>query len=706
MSAQNCYKDLAVRPEHATDEDALSVLEPRAGRWAGFSNEQISALNQAVLDGAPVTIYYADNQGQILYANPEYRRTFGLSAKQGIDEWAPGVHPADRAKLEQDWTDFCRRPRAMRFDYRTQDASGAVRYMSETVVAMAGGTGFIGTITDVTELVATRADLHKIEALHRNTFEQLPLGIVYTTREGEILSCNEAFSSMLGYGAEELTGQSIQTRSNSDDGDEHEEQIARLWTGELKAHSTEKRFLKKDGSVFWARVTSALVRDGAGQPECSVGFVEDISTRRRAELALQRSSSLVEAIFTHVPAALAACDSSGAITLLNPAAEELYSTGSNLPTSDRTALYPEDLQIYRADGKTPMEPAERPLARALAGETLTNLEFVAVRPDGTARTVLASACRLLDPSGISLGAVVVSQDITHLRETEAEMERIHKQLMSASRQAGMAEVATNVLHNVGNVLNSVNVSASLVTERLKRSKAGGLAEVAALLKAHDQDLGEFLTHDPRGKLLPTYLAKLAEQLQSEERAALEELASLRSNIEHIKDTVATQQSYAKRCGVAETVDVAEMVEDSLRMNAGALSRHHVALRREFEQVPEITVDKHRVLQILVNLVRNAKYACDESGRTDKQMTVRIENYCNGVRISVIDNGVGIKPENIRRLFRHGFTTRKSGHGFGLHSAALAAGELGGRLSAHSDGEGKGARFDLDLPITPPEVARA
>jgi PAS domain S-box-containing protein len=597
-----------LRSEHATYENANSVPAPQDGRWAGFSHEQISALNQAVLDGAPVTIYYADNHGQILYANPEYRRTFGLSPEQGIDEWAPGVHPADRTRLENDWADFCLQPRPVRFEYRTQDASGAVRYMTETVVAVAGGSGFIGTITDVTELVAARADLHKIEALHRNTFEQLPLGIVYASREGEVLSCNQAFATMLGCGPDELNGRTVQAFSHVEDSEENDEQIARLWTGEIKAHTSEKRFLRKDGLVFWARVTSALVRDGEGQPVCSVGFLEDISTGKQAELALQRSRSLVEAIVTHMPAALLACDSSGAITLFNPAAEELYSTGQDSSATDRSGHYEDGLQIYRADGKTPMGLSERPLARALEGETLTNLELVAVRKDGTPRTLLASACRLLDPEGLSLGAVVVSQDITHLRETEAEMERIHKELMSASRQAGMAEVATNVLHNVGNVLNSVNVSAALVSERLKRSKAGGLAEVAALLKEHSHDLAEFLADDARGKLLPTYLAKLAEQLQAEERAALEELASLRANIEHIKDTVATQQSYAKRCGVAETVDVADLVEDSLRMNAGALSRHHVALVREFGEVPQITVDKHRVLQILVNLVRNAKYA--------------------------------------------------------------------------------------------------
>jgi C4-dicarboxylate-specific signal transduction histidine kinase len=219
-------------------------------------------------------------------------------------------------------------------------------------------------------------------------------------------------------------------------------------------------------------------------------------------------------------------------------------------------------------------------------------------------------------------------------------------------------------------------------------------------------VGTFITSDEHGKRIPDYLATLGEQLMTDQKMALQELASLRDNLEHIKNTVAMQQSYAKRCGVTETIAVVELVEDSLRLNAGAFARHGVTLRREFIDVPPITVDKHKVLQILVNLVRNAKYACDESGRTDKLLTLRVERAINAVRISVVDNGVGIPAENMGRLFTHGFTTRQSGHGFGLHSCALAAQELGGSLHAESDGPGCGAAFILELPCVPPEGRRA
>ena len=165
-----------------------------------------------------------------------------------------------------------------------------------------------------------------------------------------------------------------------------------------------------------------------------------------------------------------------------------------------------------------------------------------------------------------------------------------------------------------------------------------------------------------------------------------------------------QQNYAKVSGVVETVKVADLVEDALRMNAGALVRHEVGLARDFAETPPISVEKHKVLQILVNLIRNAKYACDESGRKDKQITLKIFQREQWVCIAVMDNGVGIPPENRTRIFNHGFTTRKEGHGFGLHSGALAAKELGGTLTAHSDGLGHGATFTLELPAVPPKSA--
>jgi signal transduction histidine kinase len=202
-----------------------------------------------------------------------------------------------------------------------------------------------------------------------------------------------------------------------------------------------------------------------------------------------------------------------------------------------------------------------------------------------------------------------------------------------------------------------------------------------------------------------FLKSLSQHLAGERASLLEELQELTKNVEHIKDIVVMQQSYARVSGVSEKVKPIDLVEDALRMNAGALARHQVKLVRDYApDVPEIMLEKHKVLQILVNLIRNAKYACDDSNLPDKSLTLRVTHDSQHLQIIVEDNGVGIPAENLTRIFSHGFTTRKEGHGFGLHSGALAARELGGKLTAHSDGPGRGAKFTLELPVLPPELS--
>ncbi len=290
------------------------------------------------------------------------------------------------------------------------------------------------------------------------------------------------------------------------------------------------------------------------------------------------------------------------------------------------------------------------------------------------------------------------RDLTGRKKAQAELDAIQKQLLETSRRAGMAEVATSVLHNVGNVLNSVNISCAVVAERVRKSQIGSVGKTARLLHQHEGNLATFLLHDPTGKKLPQYLGMLAGRLSEEQNEVLRELQLLGKNIDHIKDIVSMQQNHAKVSGVTETLDVADLVEDSLRMNNGSLARHAVEVVRDFAEVPFITVEKHKALQVLVNLIRNAKQACDHSGQAQKRITLRVSRSSSHVQVAVIDNGVGISPENLTRIFAHGFTTKPDGHGFGLHGGALAAVEMGGSLAVHSDGIGRGATFTLELPL--------
>ncbi|WLG89369.1 DAHL domain-containing protein [Pseudomonas cucumis] len=288
-----------------------------------------------------------------------------------------------------------------------------------------------------------------------------------------------------------------------------------------------------------------------------------------------------------------------------------------------------------------------------------------------------------------------------VEERTRELKDTQSELLDTARQAGMAEIATNVLHNVGNVLNSVNISADLVTRKLRSSKAQGLGKAMQLINAHQDDLGVFLTQDEKGKLLPGYLNQLVDAIALEQQGMTDELAQLSKSVDHIKDIVATQQSYAGANSLMEPLHISELLEDALRMNAGALTRHHVTVVKEYGDVPQVMGDKHRLLLILINLISNAKYAMTDLSNRPRQMTLGVKVVEDTIlQISVKDDGEGIDPENMTRIFAHGFTTRKEGHGFGLHSCALAAIEMNGHLTAHSDGPGKGALFTLQIPLKP------
>jgi signal transduction histidine kinase len=304
-------------------------------------------------------------------------------------------------------------------------------------------------------------------------------------------------------------------------------------------------------------------------------------------------------------------------------------------------------------------------------------------------------------STLRLFADVIGVAITRERSRD-ELLEAQSELVITARQAGMAEIANNVLHNVGNVLNSVNVSAGLIGGRIRDSKVQGLAKAVQLINQHATDLGDFLTRDERGKAFPRYLNQLVAALAEEKQSITDELGSLTKGIDHIKEIVATQQSYSGATSVIEPVQIKELIEDALRMNVASMARHQITVIKEFADVPLLLLDKHLVLQILVNLIGNAKQAMNGVSDRAHQITLRV-NIAEPpdeprLTIRVEDNGEGIAPENLTRLFAHGFTTRKNGHGFGLHSCALAAKEMNGTMTAHSDGPGRGAAFTLELPV--------
>ena len=298
---------------------------------------------------------------------------------------------------------------------------------------------------------------------------------------------------------------------------------------------------------------------------------------------------------------------------------------------------------------------------------------------------------------------LLHREIEERLRVQAEVEKIHRQLLVSSHLAGMAEVATSVLHNVGNVLNGANVLTSSIASQVQRSEARGVSQLAALLAEHRADLGRFLSEGDKGQLVCAHLDRLGSHLTKEQAQLAEKIGLLSESLQHIKEIVAMQQNHARVYGVTETSSLADTVEDAIQMCSSGLARPDLKILRDYEELPPATLDRHKVLQILFNLLENARQACAAGGAAQPQITVRLRPHGpERLLVQVSDNGVGIPRANLPKIFTQGFSTRQGGHGFGLHNSVLAAQDLGGSLNVHSDGPGRGATFTLELPLTPPE----
>jgi PAS domain S-box-containing protein len=563
--------------------------------------------------------------------------------------------------------------------------------------------GRVWSFRDITEHKRTEEELFELQALYHSLVDQMPAGVFRKDAAGRYVFVNSWFCRIKGATPDQILGKTpgeLAASESPGQNAKHSKEIQFMTLG-VDHHKlimengrrieVEEEYPGVDGKMVHLHVVKSPVFDPDGKIIGTQGMLFDVTEQKHVEAELSHERDLLRALLDNSPDPIYFKDLQSRFLKTS---QHLVKFSGMKDVNDLVGKT--DFDFFTEEHARPAFQDEQEIIRT--GRPMVGKVEKETLKDGRVSWALTSKMPLRNKDGQIIGTFGISKDITAIKETEAKLEQMHKELLETSRLAGMAEIATNVLHNVGNVLNSVNVSASLVVDNVKKCKIASLAKVAVMLREHEHDLGTFITSDAKGRQLPVYLGQLAEQLLADQTTTVQELDLLVKNIEHIKDIVSMQQSYARVSGVKEIINLRELVEDSLRMNEGALARHRVEVIREFGDVPLINIDKHKVLQILVNLIRNAKYACDESGREDKQMTVRVANGEGRIKISVADNGIGVPPENLIRIFNHGFTTRKDGHGFGLHSGALAAKEMGGSLAVQSDGPGKGSNFTLELPV--------
>jgi PAS domain S-box-containing protein len=433
------------------------------------------------------------------------------------------------------------------------------------------------------------------------------------------------------------------------------------------------------------------MRAAAGHPDRIALAAIDMSGAGEMSASLHTEKMLLRALLTHVPDQVYFKDLNSRFLRVSDA----FATKTGAESPDEF-VGKTDFDLFTEEHARPaFEDEQRIIA---TGEAMVGKVERETWSDGRVTWVDTCKLPLRDLRGRIIGTFGISRDITERKKAEEKLQATQKELLEASRLAGMAEIASGVLHNMGNALTSAKTSVALLCDQVDGSRLPSLSRAANLLQEHTGDIAAFMSDDPRGRQLPDYLIQLADVLHREREQMMKELDQLRLNLEHMSHIVAMQQRYASGTSLAEQCQAADLVEESLHISAISLNRHGITVVRHYEPAPDVYVARHKVLQILVNLIRNAKYAMDETGKLDKPMTIAVEEAGERVRIVVRDQGVGIPRENLTKIFQFGFTTRKDGHGFGLHSSANAARDLNGRLSAHSDGPDTGATFTLELPV--------
>jgi len=259
-----------------------------------------------------------------------------------------------------------------------------------------------------------------------------------------------------------------------------------------------------------------------------------------------------------------------------------------------------------------------------------------------------------DEQNKPIGVQIFYWDGSTFQEIEEKLKEAQREVVEMSRLAGIAEVATGVLHNIGNALNSITTSASIASDTIRKLKLDGLQKTAHLLTDPTQATASFFAKDERAQRIPDYLSGLFLQLKTQRDQAVQELNALLVGTAHIAEIVSAQQSHARASRLSEQVSASELLEYALRINDDALSRHGITVVREYMPAPAIKVERQKAVQIIGNLIRNAKDSITESGTTDKRLTVGLSLSTDGhVLISIADNGVGIDPEHTERIFTIG-----------------------------------------------------
>lgn len=530
----------------------------------------------------------------------------------------------------------------------------------------------------------------------RQVFDSIPALVFLKDTENRLITANQAFTTTYQNPIESLVGKEMGRIVGEDFGERCYESDLEVMNSK-RARKYVVQGTDQQGRRLVYQCQKVPISNDAGIVEKILVIANDITIE--SELYEQRlaESRLFKTIFeTTTDATLMFHVDEGRVMQANSAALRLFGCRSLTQFLD---AWPHGfMPQFQPDGCESKARINKLISHAME-MGWHRFDWIFRRSDGV--DFFSDTLLTRFEAGNQSYLLATIRDETEQRRSAVKLAELNEKLVKSSRQAGMSEITNGVLHNVKNVINSINVSASVICERVEGGNVSTLKKISQLIDEKQENIGEFLANDKRGKAFPEFLRKLVAVLENDQAELKRETTELLKSVDHVKQIISSQQSNARQMANIELIDVVELVEDAVKINESQLMDLKIRVTREFEEVGSIQIDRHMTLQILVNLMNNAKQAMQLDSDREKLMQLAIHGAPQWVQISVSDNGMGIRKDNLERIFEHGFTTKVDGHGFGLHSCKQAAERLGGKISVFSNGEGQGAKFTLTLPRNGP-----
>jgi len=667
--------------------------------------ERLSIATQAAgvycweLDWKTYAITWDESRLPASEASAASKRHFGAELGSDLFKW---VHPEDQhAGSKAISESLARGEDHVSFRYRIVLPDGAIRHVQAFARTYSDASGkplrSLGVSWDVTAEVEAAATVERNAANERAMHDRLSLA---TLAAG--LKCwefdfvqNKVVWLEQGLESPPTTPEAIAAAGKvmfdqimAEDDDTAQVRTIQAVARRQPILSSRARRRDADGTLYHVQMYQRLFYGEHGEPVRSLGAMLDITESYQRQVELEELS---------IRFSIATRAANAGVWEYRVGCEQLWWSETMFGIYGYTPL---SFQPTLAAVLAMIHPDDLPVAHAAWDQALgrtgqLQVQFRIIRLDGSIAHVDSVAAVVTDPDTLERRLVGIMLDISQRVEAEQRERVLQRQLRETSHQAGMAEVATGVLHNVGNALNSLGIAHATAQARVKDYQIDRVARVAAMLRANRANLADFVTNDDRGKQIPDYLSALGARLLSDAQAVQSEFDAISGHIHYLRHIVQAQQSYATIGSVQDLIDVSDLLDTALTLKSHELKGAEV--RRDIGELPPVRADRYKLLQIIVNFIANACDAMAASRPRPARLTIHVHAVLDQLEVTIEDSGVGIAPELLSRVWEYGFTTKKNGHGFGLHSAAVAAQQLGGSVRAQSNGVGHGARFSVSIP---------